>query len=48
MADHPQAAQHSFVANFVDRIVLGLFGLRAHLNPVAGAPAGCKPEPAQK
>jgi hypothetical protein len=31
MEDHPQAAQHFFAADFVDRIILQLFGLDALL-----------------
>jgi hypothetical protein len=35
--DHPQAAQHFFAAEFVDRIILQLFGLRAYLKPTDSA-----------
>jgi hypothetical protein len=31
--DQPQIAQHFFAAEFVDRIILQLFGLRKHLQP---------------
>jgi hypothetical protein len=33
MPDHVQAAQHFFAAEFVDRIILQLFGLQAYLKP---------------
>jgi hypothetical protein len=37
MPHHVQAAQHFFVAEFVDRIILQLFGVRAYLKPIDAA-----------
>jgi hypothetical protein len=37
MPDRPQTAQHFFAAAFVDRIILQLFGLGAHLKPSESA-----------
>jgi hypothetical protein len=48
MPNSPQAGQHYFVAHFVDRIVLELFGLRAHLDPVSGPLANCQRDTARK
>lgn len=48
MPNNPQAEQHFFVAQFVDRIILQLFGLRAHLEPVSDALADCQQNAAEK
>ena len=36
MPNSPQVAQHFFVGQFVDRVVLELFGLRSHIYSVSG------------